>query len=146
MVGLQYLEKWCTHSMHEFSTMQAILETILSTANAHKAERVLEISLEIGELTFLNQEQLRFAFSVLSENTIAKNANLHIKRIQPRIRCSSCDYEGSIKYEGPEYHILGVPLPLRCMKCGGVDVKITSGRECSVKNVKIKIPERSSRP
>ena len=127
--------------MHEFSTMQAILETVLSAANVHKAERVLEINLEIGELTFLNQEQLRFAFSVLSENTIAKNANLRIKGIQPRIKCSSCDYEGPLKYERPEYHILGVPLPLRCMKCGSVDVKITSGRGCSVKNVKIKIPK-----
>jgi len=145
MVGLQYLEKWCTHSMHEFSTMQMILETILSAAKSHKAETVLEINLEIGELTFLNPEQLMFAFSVLSENTIAKNANLRVKRIQPRIRCSSCNYEGPLKYEGPEYHTLGVYLPLKCVKCSSVDVKIVSGRECNIKNVKIRTTERSLR-
>jgi len=133
----------CRGLMHEFSTMQMILETVLSAAKSHKAERVLEINLEIGELTFLNPEQLRFAFSVLSENTIAKNANLHIKRIQPRIRCSRCGYEGGIKYDGPEYHVLGVPLPLQCIKCGETNVEITSGRECNIKNVKIKLPDKS---
>ena len=130
--------------MHEFSTMKRILETVLSAARSHEAESVLEVNLEIGELTFLNPEQLRFAFSVLSEGTLAEKANLHIKRIRPGIRCSSCGYEGYVGYDGPEYHLLGFfPLSLRCVKCGSIEVEITSGRECNVKDVKIRLPSRS---
>jgi len=126
--------------MHEFSTMQAVLESVLSAAKLHNAERVLEINLEIGELTFLNPEQLRFAFSILSEGTIAEKANLRIKRVRPRIKCANCGYEGYVKYEGPEHHSLDIPLQLKCMKCGSTKVEITRGRECNVKNLKLKLP------
>ena len=120
--------------------MQMVLETVLSAARSHNAESVLEVNLEVGELTFLNPEQLRFAFSILSEGTIAENANLRIKRIQPGIKCSSCGYEGHIRYDGPEYHLLGVPLFIRCEGCGSAEVEFTSGRECRIKNVKLRVP------
>jgi len=126
--------------MHEFSAMQTILESVLSAAKLHNAERVLEINLEIGELTFLNSEQLRFAFSILSEGTVAEKARLHIKKTKTRIKCANCGYEGYSKYHGPEYHSLDIPLSLECVKCGSADVEITSGRECNIKNVKLKLP------
>lgn len=128
--------------MHEFSTMKMVLETVLGAARSHKAERVLDVNLEIGELTFLNPEQLRFAFSILSKDTIAENANLHIKRNRPKIKCSKCGYEGYIRYDGPEYHLLGVPLFAKCEGCGSGEVEFTSGRECRIKNVKLRIPSK----
>ena len=119
--------------------MQMILETVLNTAKAHGAEKVLEINLDIGQLTFLNPEQLRFAFSVLSKGTMAENAKLRIRRVQPRIKCPNCGYQGPVKYEGPEYHLLGVPLPLKCGKCGSAEVEIKAGKECSIRGIKVKV-------
>lgn len=116
-----------------------ILETLLNAAKAHGAERVLEVNLDIGQLTFLNPEQLRFAFSILSKGTVAENAQLHIRRVRPRIRCPNCGYQGPIKYDGPEYHLLGVPIPLKCDKCGSVELEIKAGRECIIRGIKVRV-------
>jgi len=120
--------------------MQLTLEAVLNAAKAHKAEEIIEINLEIGELTFLNPEQLKFAFSVLSKNTIAENAKLNIKQVKPAVKCTNCGYEGPTKYNGPTPHILGVPLYLKCANCGSAEVGITAGRECNIKDLKIKVP------
>lgn len=121
--------------------MQMILEAVLNAAKAHKAEEIVEINLEIGELTFLNPEQLKFAFSVLSKDTIAENAKLNIRQVQPAIKCKNCGYEGPNKYGGPTPHLLDVPIYLKCANCGSAEVSITAGRECNIKNFKIKVPD-----
>lgn len=122
--------------------MQMILEAVLNAAKVHEAEKIIEINLEIGELTFLNPEQLKFAFSVLSKDTIAENAKLNIKQVQPAVKCKNCGYEGPNKYDGPTPHLLGVPLYLKCANCGSAEVGITAGRECNIKDLKIKIPSK----
>ncbi len=129
--------------MHEYAMMRNVLETVLNAAKPHNAEKILEISLEVGELTFLKLEELKFAFSIVSKGTIAEKARLRIRRIKTRIKCANCGYEGYTKYEGPEHHSLDIPLQLKCIKCGSTKVEITSGKECNVKNVKLKLPSSS---
>lgn len=119
--------------------MQSILGTILRVAEEHGAERVAEVNMEVGELTFLNPEQLRFSFKVLSEKTIAEGAVLNIKRVKPKIRCLDCGYEGPSKYDGSEYHALDIPIILRCGSCGGVNIEIAAGRECNVKDIRVRL-------
>ena len=129
--------------MHEFSTMESILKSVLKVAEEHGAEEILGIELRVGELTFLNPEQLRFAFQVLSEGTKAEGAKLKIRRVKPEIRCHKCGYEGPIRYEGPEYHVLSVAPLLSCPNCGDVDVELKAGRECIIQSVRIKVPKRT---
>ncbi|MCD6529234.1 hydrogenase maturation nickel metallochaperone HypA [Candidatus Bathyarchaeota archaeon] len=123
--------------MHEFSTMYSIVQTVLKAAEARGAEKVLEVNLEVGRLTFLNPEQLKFAFKVISEGTIAEGAKLNIRSIEPKVKCLKCGYVGSGVYEGPEYHVLGLPLPVKCGRCGSMDVEFLEGRECKIKNISI---------
>jgi hydrogenase nickel incorporation protein HypA/HybF len=129
--------------MHEFSTMQMIMETALKVAVEHKAGQILGINLEIGELTFLNTEQLRFAFSILSEGTIANKAKLYIKRIKPKIKCLDCKFEGEVKKNRKGDSILYTPVLLKCPICKSTNVEIISGRECNIKNIKIKLLKKS---
>lgn len=128
--------------MHEFSTMEAILKTVIKVAEEHGAEEILQIELAIGELTFLNFEQLRFAFQALSEGTIAEGASLLLHTIKPEIYCPKCGYKGKVKYEGPEQHTPMPALMLKCPKCGNWDVKIRAGRECIIKSVKLRVQKR----
>jgi len=124
--------------MHEFSMMDRILKVVLSEARKHSAEEILEIGLAVGELTFLNPEQLRFAFEALSEATLAEGAKLKIEVITTSINCSQCGYSGSISYGGPEDHLGYAAALVKCKVCGGRDLKITSGRECTIRNLKVK--------
>ncbi|RLG96510.1 hydrogenase maturation nickel metallochaperone HypA [Candidatus Bathyarchaeota archaeon] len=130
--------------MHEFSTMYSIVQTVLEAAKERGADKVLEINLEIGRLTFLNPEQLEFAFKVISEGTIAEGAKLKIRSVEPKVRCLKCGYIGSGIYEGPEYHTLGLPLPVKCERCGSMKVEFLEGRECKIKNISIWVKRECS--
>lgn len=118
--------------------MERLLRVVLSEARKHSAEEILEVGLAVGELTFLNPEQLRFAFGVLSEGTLAERAKLRIDVITTSISCSQCGYCGSISYEGPEDHLGYAAALVKCKVCGGRDLRIISGRECTIRNLKVK--------
>jgi len=65
-----------------------MLNTILDTVKNHNfknVKRVSKINLEIGELTFINVEQLKFAFEVISKSTICEGAEIEVKFIKPYV-------------------------------------------------------------
>ena len=127
--------------MHEFSTMQMIVNSVLEAAGARGADRILEVRLQIGALTFLNPEQLGYAFSILSKNTLAENAKLKIRIVEPKIKCLDCGYVGQGKYEGPEIHVLSVPVYIECEVCGSRNIEFIHGRECEIKSISILIKD-----
>ncbi len=115
---------------------QQIFNIVMKVAKENEVKKILEINLEIGKLTFLNPDQLKFALKILSENTIAQDAEIRIEIVQPEIQCDNCGYTGKISYNGPEYHTVYPIMFLKCPKCGNLDVKIIKGRECNIKNIK----------
>ena len=112
-----------------------IVQNVLAEAEKRSAKKVTEVDLVVGRLTFLGLEQLRFAFEVLTKDTILEGAKLVIEEQEGVVKCSNCGYEGGFKYEDdPLYH---VPVPtLKCPKCGSV-VEITAGKECTIKSIKM---------
>lgn len=121
--------------MHEFSMTQQIVNLILEEAKKHTATQVSEVHLIIGKLTFLGLEQVKFAYTLLVENTILEDSTLHIEEKDGVIQCNTCEYTGDLKYDDdPVYH---VPAPtLTCPQCGG-QVTIVGGKECTVKSIKL---------
>jgi hydrogenase nickel incorporation protein HypA/HybF len=123
--------------MHEFSTVHSILEVAFRAAKEHGANKIIEIDLEIGKLTFLNVEQIRFIYPILTEGTIAEGSKLRIREIEPQIKCTKCKYKGKLVYDGPETHLPYAPMYLRCPRCGETQVELVRGRECNLKSMKI---------
>ncbi|MEM2583691.1 MAG: hydrogenase maturation nickel metallochaperone HypA [Candidatus Thermoplasmatota archaeon] len=122
--------------MHEFSTMQNIIGIVIDEAKKIGAKKVSKVILEIGELTFLADEQMKFAFNILKEGTIAGDAEISIKKIKAKIKCK-CGYEGEIRYgEKDEFHFI-FPI-INCPICGS-DVEILEGRECRIKSIEVDI-------
>jgi len=121
--------------MHEYSITTQIVKSVLEEAKNREAKKILEVHLVIGSLTFLNPEQVRFWYKALAKGTLLEKSRLRIEKKEGRVRCPSCGYEGSFKYEDdPIYH---VPFPvLSCPKCGGI-VEIIGGRECTIKSIKM---------
>ena len=112
-----------------------IVESVLEEAKKHIARKVTEVHLTIGKLTFLGTEQVRFAYSILTEYTIMKDSKLIIKEKDGVIECQSCGYRGALKFKDDLiYH---VPTPIfRCSECGEA-VKVVEGRECTIKSIKM---------
>ena len=121
--------------MHEYSITTQIVKSVTEEAEKHEAKNVLEVHLVIGDLTFLNPEQVKFWYEVLIESTILEKSRLRIEKKEGRVRCPSCGYEGSFKYiDDPVYHI---PFPvLSCPNCEGI-VDIVDGKECTIKSIKM---------
>lgn len=125
--------------------MENVLRVALIEARKHSAERILDIDLVVGELTFLNLDQLHFAFETLSKGTLAERARLNIETMRARIKCSRCGYDGPISYKGPEDHLGYVDAFLKCGVCGSRDLEVTSGKECVIRNLKVKISPKKRR-
>jgi hydrogenase nickel incorporation protein HypA/HybF len=119
--------------MHELSMAQAIVDTVLDAAEKNDAQDVLEVTIEIGQLTMLNSEQLKFLLDVIIEGTLLENSKILIEEIPVEIKCQSCDFEGEANTEGSDHYLTIVICP----ECGGRNFEITKGRECNVKNIRI---------
>ncbi|MCZ7380684.1 MAG: hydrogenase maturation nickel metallochaperone HypA [Candidatus Methanoperedens sp.] len=120
--------------MHEISIAGAIIDAVLDAAKKNDAKKVEEIFLEIGELTALNPDQLKFIFETISAGTVAEGARYNIEVIRPLINCKKCSYNGPIEFFEKLHFLLPV---IKCPKCGEADIDIIAGRECCVKKIKI---------
>lgn len=119
--------------MHELSMADAIVKTAIEVAEKNDAQQITEVTIEIGELTLLNPEQLKFMVGVLSEDTILEEAEIIIEAIPIEIKCKSCDFEGPVPSDELDHF---VPI-VNCPECEGQNIEIIKGRECNVKTIKI---------
>ncbi len=119
--------------MHELSMAQAIVDTVLDAAEKNDAEEIVEVTIEVGKLTMLNPEQLKFLLDVIVEDTLLENAELIIEDIPVEIKCHICEFEGLANTDDSD-HYLAIVL---CPECGERNVEILKGRECNVKTIKI---------
>ncbi len=120
--------------MHEISIAGAIIDAVLDAAKKNEAKKVEEVFLEIGELTALNPEQLKFIFETISAGTAAEGARYNIEIVKPLINCKKCSYNGPIEFFEKLHFFLPI---IKCPKCGEADIDIIAGRECCVKKIKI---------
>jgi len=123
--------------VHEGSITTQIVESVLSEANHRRAKKVVEVNLVIGSLTFLNPDQVKFWYKILTKDTVLEGSKLVIEENKGTVRCPMCGYEGSFKFvDDSVFHL---PLPtLQCPKCDGT-VEIVSGKDCIIKSIKMLI-------
>lgn len=123
--------------MHEFSAATQLVEAVLSELERRKVKRVLEVRVLVGKLSFLNPEQLKFAYEILSEGTLLKGSKLQVEEKEGVIECLKCGFRGGLPVEDDPYYHLAIPF-LRCPRCGG-ESKIVEGREFAVKSVRVEV-------
>ena len=112
--------------MHEFSATQMVVETALDFAEQKKAKSVSKVKIEVGALSFLSGEQMKFAYGVITKGTILENSELVVVEKRAAFLCPKC---GEV----------GTELPVaifHCPKCGS-DIEITSGKQCIVKSMEM---------
>lgn len=112
--------------MHELALCEGIIDIVNSEAKENKFERVLEIELKVGEYSGIVSQCIREFFPVAAAGTPAENAELTISVIPGSFKCPECGYEG--------------PVDRRkacCPDCGGYGIKMVSGREFFVEQLKV---------
>lgn len=120
--------------MHEISIAGAIIDSVLDAAKKNNAKKVEEVFIEVGELTALNPDQLKFIFETITSGTVAEGARYDIRVVKPIISCRKCQYNGPIEFFEKIHFFLPV---IKCPQCKEADVEIVAGRECCVRKIKI---------
>ena len=122
--------------MHEVAIMSDIIKAALAELEKYNVLEVEELQLVIGDLTSLGEDQLRFAYEIMTKNTILENSQLIVEAEPVRLKCGGCGYNGPANTLESDYHEHTVPI-LSCPKCGG-GVEITAGESCKISTIKFR--------
>jgi len=127
--------------LHEFSTAVGIVETITNVAKENKATRIKKVELVVGEFSMLNTEQLKFAFEIAAEGTLAEKADLIIEAQKGEIDCKDCGFKGPVETQKKDVDHFVVDLVniFECPKCKSNNTKISGGRDIYVKNIEVEL-------
>ncbi|NQU85746.1 MAG: hydrogenase maturation nickel metallochaperone HypA [Mariniphaga sp.] len=111
--------------MHELSIAQSIID--ISTEHSVKQEQkdILEINIEIGELSGIIMEALKFALEVLVKETVLEKAKFNFIPIPGKANCVDCD----ISFEMQNFFDT-------CPLCRGLNRTITNGKQLLIKSIK----------
>lgn len=110
--------------MHELSIAQSILSIAEDAAPLNDHAVVTSVGLQIGELSGIEIDSLKFALSVIKENTILEKADLDIDIVKGEAECTECKNIFPMSYFG-----------CCCPQCGSYFVKVLKGREIKVLNI-----------
>ena len=114
--------------MHELSVTQSILEIALDYANRNEATKIVEIQLQIGEITDFDDEWIQRYFDFVSKGTLAEGAKLRITRIQAQLKCQACSFIFPLDRS---------TWNSQCPSCQSKDTQLISGREFRIEALEV---------
>jgi hydrogenase nickel incorporation protein HypA/HybF len=125
-------------TLHEFSIAKELVNSILEEARVNNVIKVIRVELEIGEVSFIQDEQLIYSFDVIkAEQPLINEAVLTITKKDLLVECPSCGYKGRSDYDD-QYHF-AVPI-LRCPECER-GVNIIEGKDVLIKNIEAEVSD-----
>lgn len=108
--------------MHELGITQNIVAIAMEYANGVPVKRV---TLEVGKLTAILPDAIRFCFDVCCQGTPLEGAQLEIIEKPGLARCLQCGSE------------VALDLPFGVCDCGCQKLQIIQGEELSIKELEL---------
>lgn len=108
--------------MHERHIIEGLIKQAAEEALEKGASRVARVTLEVGELSGLEESSLRLYFEEISKGTFIENAELVIEPVRAKLKCEKCGItfeREKGKFDCPE---CGAPA-VRADASAGVRVK-----------------------
>lgn len=108
--------------MHELGITRSVVAICAENSGGEVVKRV---TLEIGKLSAILPDAVRFCFDIVAKGTVVEGATLEIIEIPGKAQCQSCKADVELK-----------DLVGRCV-CGSNDLKIIAGEELKVKEMEV---------
>ncbi|MFM0225377.1 hydrogenase maturation nickel metallochaperone HypA [Paraburkholderia dipogonis] len=108
--------------MHELSIANSVVE--ICAEQAHGA-RVRRVTLEIGQLSAVMPEAIRFCFDVCAKDTAVEGAALDIVVMPGEARCLTCGAT------------LAVDVPFGQCACGSENLELISGQQLKIRQMEV---------
>ena len=112
--------------MHEISLLEQVRDILLEHSISQDFTKVSQVTLEVGALSCVEEEALRFGFDVVMQGSLAEGAELTIICINGLGFCQVCQQSVSIQ-----------SLHDPCVLCGSFGVKVVQGEEMRIKDLQV---------
>lgn len=112
--------------MHEMSLAEGVLQVIEDAAQRDGFQKVAAVWLEIGQLSGVEPEAMRFCFDAVTRDSVAEGARLEIIAIPGQGWCMAC------AKTVPMHEVFG-----ECPLCGGYQLQVSGGTEMRVKELEV---------
>lgn len=110
--------------MHELSLLENVRDILENHALEQNFSSVTKVTLEIGKLSCVEPDALRFGFDVVMNGSLAENAELIITELNGLGLCQHCQQHTPMEtLYGP------------CVHCGSPFVKVIQGAEMKIKDL-----------
>jgi hydrogenase nickel incorporation protein HypA/HybF len=113
-------------AMHELSLLENVRKILEDHAESQKFSKVIKVTLEIGKLSFVEPDALRFGFDVVMDGSLAENAELTISEVAGLGICQQCGLQVEMEASFDP-----------CPHCGSTFVKIIQGADMKVKDLTV---------
>ena len=110
--------------MHELSLLENVREILENHAVSQNFTRVTKVTLEIGKLSSVEPDALRFGFDVVMKDSLADNAELIISELNGLGLCQQCGLQVEMETSYDP-----------CPHCGSCLVKVIQGAEMKIKDL-----------
>lgn len=108
--------------VHEVALTESILDAIRQRLGE---ARIVRVRLEIGRLSAVLPDAMRFAFAACTAGTPLDGARLEIDEVVARGQCRACGRD------------LELDAAVALCPCGSADLVIVSGQELQIKEVEV---------
>ncbi len=108
--------------MHELAITQSVVDAV--TERLPDA-RITCVCLEIGALSGVAADSVRFCFDLVTEGTNLQGARLEITQTAGRCHCTVC---------GRDFEPDG---PFAICPCGSIEVNVVAGQELKIDSVQV---------
>ena len=109
--------------MHELAITQSVVDAV---AERLPGQRVTCVSLEIGALSGVVADSVRFCFDLVTEGTTLEGAALEITEPVASCECRACA------------RVFEPDGPIVLCPCGSADVTVLSGQDLRIKSVQVR--------
>jgi hydrogenase nickel incorporation protein HypA/HybF len=112
--------------MHEMSLAEGVLQLIEDAARQQNFARVKTVWLEIGQLSGVEVEAMKFCFDAVTRGSLVQGAKLEIIALPGTGWCMGC------ALSVPMAEVFG-----ECPHCGGYQMQVTGGTEMRLKELEV---------
>lgn len=113
--------------MHELSIVESLIEQVQHEINRSGHEgRVVRLDITIGRLSGVNADSIRFAFELLSPDTLLDGADLRITQPKAVCRCKACEARTEID-----------ELVAACPACGSGRITLEGGQDLLLDSIEL---------
>ena len=112
--------------MHEMSLCENILDILEQQAREQQYHKVSTVWLEIGTLSSVEPEAMRFCFDAVMKGSLAEKAQLEIVLVQGQAWCLQCNKNVIIKQRYDA-----------CPDCDAFPLQVTNGEQMRIKELEV---------